>query len=150
VEINRDEEADAMRRIRSVIVLFLGIAVFLTTVGAGAAEPEHQFVQFTLTTNKMGERRMFVGAEGKIKGVVNPNINVKAWDVVEITLVNGDDLHHHIAIPDFYIMSEVVSEKGKKTTITFVPFKSGEFVYYCLLEGHRQHGMEGRLVVSSR
>ncbi|HET6370974.1 MAG TPA: cupredoxin domain-containing protein [Nitrospiria bacterium] len=139
-----------MRKIRNGIVFFFGFVVFLTTVGAGAAEPEHQFVKFTITTNKTGDRRMFVGAEGKIKGAINPNINVKEWDVVEITLINGDDLHHHIAIPDFYIMSEVVSEKGKKTTITFVPFKKGEFVYYCLLEGHRAHGMEGKLIVSSR
>ena len=61
---------------------------------------------------------------------------------------NGDNLNHHIAIPDFFIMSEVVSEKGKKTTITFVPFKKGEFVYYCLLENHRKLGMEGRLIVT--
>jgi hypothetical protein len=136
-------------RMRSVSKLLLAVFVFFLAIRANSAEPEHKTVSFSLTTAKQGERRTFVGAEGKLNGVVNPNLVVMEWDVVEVTLTNGDNLNHHIAIPDFFIMSEVVSEKGKKTTITFVPFKKGEFVYYCILENHRKLGMEGNLVVTS-
>jgi len=136
-------------RTRSVLKLLLAVVVFLGTVRANSAEPEHKYVSFSLTTDKRGERRIFLGVEGALKGAVNPNLVVKEWDVVEISLTNGDNLNHHIAIPDFFIMSEVVSEKGRKTTITFVPFKRGEFVYYCILENHRKLGMEGKLLVTS-
>ena len=124
-----------------------GVLFFLITAGASATGPDHSAVSYTLTSDMKGEKRLFVGAGGKINGIVNPDLFVNEWDVVEITLINGDNLNHHIAIPNFHILSETVSEKGKKTTITFVPFKSGGFNYYCLLDSHRALGMEGKIVV---
>ena len=129
------------------IALFGVFFFFLMTANASAPGSDHPVVSYTLTTDIKGEKRMFVGVGGKIEGVVNPDIFVNEWDVVEVTLISGDKLNHHIVIPDFHIMSETVSEKGKKTKITFVPFKSGGFPYYCILENHRKLGMEGRMVV---
>ncbi|HLG22629.1 MAG TPA: cupredoxin domain-containing protein [Candidatus Manganitrophaceae bacterium] len=128
-------------------VVFLTVFLFFMPARATAPGPGHAVVSYTLTTDVKGERRMFVGAEGKIKGVVNPDLFVNEWDVVEITLINGDNLNHHIAIPDFHIMSDTIVEKGKKTKVTVVPFKKGGFVYHCLLENHRKLGMEGKMVV---
>lgn len=136
-----------MAKTRIWSLSLFGILFFLITAGAGATGPDHPVVSYTLTSEMKGEKRLFVGAGGKIQGRVNPDLFVNEWDVVEITLINGDNLNHHIAIPNFHILSETVSEKGKKTTITFVPFKSGGFDYYCLLDNHRTLGMEGKVVV---
>lgn len=129
------------------LLSLFGVLALMITAGANATGPDHPAVSYTLASEMKGEKRLFVGAGGKIKGMVNPDLFVNEWDVVEITLINGDNLNHHIAIPNFHILSETVSEKGKKTTITFVPFKSGGFDYYCLLDNHRALGMEGKIVV---
>lgn len=41
----------------------------------------------------------------------------------------------------------VAAEAGRVADITFTPEQSGEYVFYCTVAGHRQAGMEGRLVV---
>lgn len=135
-----------MKRGVFLISLF-GIFLFLMTAGAGLPAQDRKVAAFTLRTEIAGGRRVFVGVGGKIEGVVNPTLFVREWDVVEVKLVNGDDLNHHIAFPDFFILSEEVNTKGKSTTVTFVPFKPGGFVYYCLLDGHRALGMEGQMTV---
>lgn len=132
------------------IALFGAVFFFLMAANAAAPESDHPVVSYTLTTAMKGERRMFVGVGGKIQGVVNPDLFVHEWDVVQVTLISGDNLNHHIVIPDFHVMSETVSEKGKKTEVTFVPFKKGGFVYYCTLENHRKLGMEGKMVIVAR
>ncbi len=132
-------------------IVFLFIVVIFFVGGKAEAETsdqDHPVSFFTLKTVMEGERRLFVGVGGKIDGVVNPTLPVRAWDVVKITLINDDGLNHHITLPSFFITSEEVSEKGSKTVMTFVPFKTGGYGYFCILEGHRALGMEGLLVVS--
>jgi FtsP/CotA-like multicopper oxidase with cupredoxin domain len=124
--------------------------LFSGSVLADPPKPERTVTAFTLKSETRGEKRLFVGVGGKIDGQANPTLFVNEWDVVEITLINDDGLPHHVALPDFFILSDKVMKKGQKTTITFVPFKTGGFVYYCELEGHREFGMEGQLVVVRR
>ncbi|TAK07739.1 MAG: hypothetical protein EPO39_05915 [Candidatus Manganitrophaceae bacterium] len=138
-----------MKRIILSIGLLVGI-VFSVTAPADPANPGPKVSAFTLKSDVKGPKRLFVGVGGKIDGQVNPTLFVNEWEVVEITLINADGLPHHIALPDFFILSNEVKEKEQKTTITFVPFKSGGFVYYCDLEGHRKLGMEGQMTVVRR
>ncbi len=132
-------------------ILFLVVMMSFFSVGAvGSAtqNQDHPVSSFTLKTVMRGEGRLFIGVGGKIDGVVNPSLSVNNWDVVKITLINDDGLKHHIAIPSFFITSAEVSERGTKTVITFVPFKTGGYGYYCILENHRALGMEGLVIVS--
>lgn len=41
----------------------------------------------------------------------------------------------------------VAANVGRAAEITFTPEQFGEYVFYCTAAGHRQAGMEGRLVV---
>lgn len=126
------------------------IFVSFLPLGVSALDPGSGKTAYTLKTAVEGDRRLFIGVGGRIDGLVNPILSVKAWDVVEITLVNDDGLNHHIAVPDFFIMSKEVMEKGTKTVVTFVPFKTGGFIYYCILDNHRELGMEGQMIVSAK
>jgi nitrite reductase (NO-forming) len=90
----------------------------------------------------------FTGVGGSIDGIFNPTLQIEPGDVVEITLVNGDALEHDIVLPDFNANSESVRTRGETTVIVFEADQIGDFVYYCSIPGHRQAGMEGRLVVS--
>jgi len=128
----------------AIIMLLLSSGV----MDIARADSDHRISAFTLRTAMEGERRLFVGVGGKIDGQVNPTLPVHEWDVVKITLLNDDGLKHHITLPSFFITSEEVSEKGHRTTITFVPFKRGGYGYFCILDNHRALGMEGLLVVT--
>jgi nitrite reductase (NO-forming) len=126
--------------------LLAGLVFSFTALAEGPA-PKRDVSAFTLKSETKDGKRLFVGVGGKIDGKVNPTLFVKEWEVVEITLVNMDGLPHHVAVPDFFIISGEVKEKSQKTVVSFVPFKTGGFSYYCGLEGHRQLGMEGQMVV---
>jgi nitrite reductase (NO-forming) len=105
-------------------------------------------VQFELVTSFSNGRMGFTGSGGSIDGIFNPTLQVNPGDVVEITLVNGDALEHDIVFPDFNAESEAIRTKGDKTVLVFEADKVGDFIYYCSIPGHKQAGMEGRLVVS--
>jgi nitrite reductase (NO-forming) len=105
-------------------------------------------VKFELVTGFSNGRMGFTGVGGSIDGIFNPTLQIEPGDVVEITLVNGDALEHDIVLPDFNANSESVRTRGETTVIVFEADQMGDFVYYCSIPGHRQAGMEGRLVVS--
>ena len=104
-------------------------------------------VTFTLKTSLAEEKLVFVGVGGAIDGVVNPTLPVMLDDVVQVTLINGDGVLHDITFPDFNARSDEVARKGASSVITFRTAKKGEFSYFCSLPGHRQAGMEGKIVV---
>jgi nitrite reductase (NO-forming) len=70
--------------------------------------------------------------------------------IVQITLINGEGAEHDIVFPDQSARSLRVVGKGASSTIAFQAVKSGDFLYYCSIPGHRVAGMEGRFVVSPR
>jgi len=41
----------------------------------------------------------------------------------------------------------IAAERAMSANITFMPIEPGEYVFYCTVPGHRESGMEGRLVV---
>ncbi len=103
---------------------------------------------FTLETAMIDGGMAFVGVGGEIDGVTNPDILAQRGDYVRVTLINGDGMTHDFAIPDLNAHTTLVTAKGQTTKIDFEIGEVGEFAYYCTVSGHRQAGMEGRLIVS--
>jgi len=104
-------------------------------------------VTFTLRTAIAQGKFAFVGVGGTLEGIVNPTLQVKLDAVVQVTLINGDGALHDISFPDFNATSDQIVGKGASSTIVFRADKKGEFVYFCTVPGHRQAGMEGKIVV---
>lgn len=104
-------------------------------------------VTFTLKTSIGGGGLTFVGVGGAIDGMENPTLNVKQGEVVQVTLINGDGVLHDISFPDFGATSDRINAIGASTSVVFRADKEGEFFYFCNLPGHRQAGMEGKIVV---
>jgi nitrite reductase (NO-forming) len=91
----------------------------------------------------------FVGVGHDIDGVVNPTLRVREGAVVQVDLINDDGIEHDVALPDFDAATERVAQKGASSVIVFRADKPGEFAYFCSVPGHRQAGMEGKLIVGA-
>ncbi len=105
-------------------------------------------VSYTLTTGLAGGRMAFIGVGGDIDGVANPTLTARPGQVVQITLVNGDNVTHDILVEGMEgAQSNVVDRLGGTEVIVFRAAEDGTFAYWCTVPGHRQAGMEGVLVV---
>ncbi|MEK6923226.1 MAG: cupredoxin domain-containing protein [Nanoarchaeota archaeon] len=74
-------------------------------------------------------------------------IKVKLGDKVKITSIN-DQGFHNLAVPDFNVRTEMGSSPNEMM-IEFTADKTGEFPYFCEVGGHKNAGMEGKLIVES-
>jgi nitrite reductase (NO-forming) len=90
---------------------------------------------------------VFLGAAGDINSQVNPILKVHQGETVQINLVNGEGAQHDIVIDQFGARSDMVVGKGASSSLSFTANKTGEFIYYCSVPGHRAAGMEGRIQV---
>ncbi len=117
-------------------------------VQAQAIDPDPaNWVEYTLTTGMEGGRMVFVGVGGEIDGRVNPDLTVHRGGTIRVTLINGDGMPHDLVAPDFGAQTAVVSSRQETAETVFAAGESGEFAYYCSVAGHRQAGMEGKLLV---
>ena len=120
-----------------------------SNIPKAAAVSYHPDVRFTLRTNISAKGMTFLGVGNGIDGQDNPTLQVPLGAVVQITLIDGDGAEHNIAVPDFNANSDHVVAKDASAVIVFRADKAGTFDYFCTLPGHRQAGMEGKLVVGN-
>jgi nitrite reductase (NO-forming) len=104
--------------------------------------------RYTLRSGIAEGRMVFMGVGGGIDGKVNPVLTAAEGQVVQLTLINGEGAEHDIVFPDQDARSPRVTGKGASTTIAFRATRSGDFVYFCSVPGHRLAGMEGQLIVT--
>jgi len=137
-------------KILPVPLLFLTLLALIA--GGCAPQPPAKAqvdfdVAFTLKTTLIDGRMVFLGVGGEIDGVTNPELIAQPGDKVRVTLINADGMSHDFAIPDLNAQTTLVTAKGQTTDVVFETSDSGEFAYSCTVPGHRQAGMEGRLIV---
>ncbi|WP_245288040.1 copper-containing nitrite reductase [Bradyrhizobium sp. Ec3.3] len=124
-----------------------------TQVAQAAPGPSVTYIpdaRYTLRSGIAEGRMVYIGEGGEIDGKVNPVLTAVEGQVVQLTLINGEGAQHDIAFPDQNTTSPRVTGKGASTTIAFRADKSGDFVYFCSVPGHRQAGMEGQFLVTPR
>jgi nitrite reductase (NO-forming) len=106
--------------------------------------------KYTLRSGIAEGRMVYIGVGGAIDGKVNPVLTAAEGQVVQLTLINGEGAEHDIVFPDQSARSPRVTGKSASTTIAFRAEKSGDFVYYCSVPGHREAGMQGQFLVTPR
>jgi len=112
----------------------------------GEKEGEPQ-ATFTLQTAMMDGKMVYVGSGGSIDGLINPDLEIGEGITFQIVLVNDDGMPHDLAVPEIGFQTGMALSKGQSVSITGSAPASGEYIYFCTVSGHRQAGMEGRLVV---
>jgi nitrite reductase (NO-forming) len=113
----------------------------------GAMGDMHSPTIFTLRSGIAEGRMVYLGVGGDIDGKVNPLLTVHEGETVQINLINGEGAEHDIVVEQYAARSDRVLGKGASSTMAFTADRTGEFVYFCSIPGHRQAGMEGRIRV---
>ncbi|WP_247237866.1 PVC-type heme-binding CxxCH protein [Telluribacter sp. SYSU D00476] len=78
-------------------------------------------------------------------GARNPVLKANKGDRVRITITNGEQMTHDIALEKLGLKSKTIQEKGATTSIAFVAQQSD--TYFCTVPGHRTAGMVGNFEV---
>ena len=104
--------------------------------------------KYTLRTGIAEGKMVFLGVGGSVDGKANPVLTAAEGQIVQLTLINGEGTEHDIVFPDQDAKSPRVNGKGASTTIVFRAAKSGDFVYFCTVPGHRLAGMQGQFLVT--
>jgi plastocyanin len=140
------QEADVIDEVNSGQELPQGVMV-----SDGNISPSAEMREFTLQTGIVEGRMAFVGVGGDIDGIVNPDLVLQADTSSRVTVINGDGMPHDLFIPDLGIKTPLLSSKGASGELSFMvsSTQEGSYPYFCTVAGHRQGGMEGRLLVQS-
>lgn len=99
-----------------------------------------------LHTNIVDGRMVYVDD----KGQVNPTIDARVGDTIEVELDSGEGAEHDFVISDLNVASPKFSSGTGKVRVRFTVTQPGEFTYFCSVPGHRQIGMEGLLRVTGQ
>lgn len=128
-----------------------GLASATPDTASGGSTPVPP-ASFTLQTGVVDGRMAYVGVGGDIDGITNPDLVVRAGQTVFLSVVVGDGMPHDILIADLGHRAPTVSGRGATTRMVFTVTESqvGTYSYYCTVSGHRQAGMEGRLIVTAQ
>jgi nitrite reductase (NO-forming) len=116
--------------------------------GSGGNTAYLSDAKYTLRSGIAEGKMVFLGVGGSIDGKANPVLTAAEGQIVELTLINGEGTEHDIVFPDQDAKSPRVNGKGASTTIVFRAAKSGDFVYFCSVPGHRLAGMQGQFLVT--
>ncbi len=100
---------------------------------------------FVLRTNIADGRLVYEDERGN----ADPDLKVQVGDTVEIAIASKEGAEHDITFPDLKVESKRFSGASGPTTLRFVASRAGEFPYFCSVAGHKEAGMEGKLIVTA-
>ena len=116
---------------------------------SNSVQPTGVTVEYQLESGMQDGKMIFLGVGGDVDGKVNPDLKANPGDTVKITLTSGEGAQHNIFFEAFNAKSDDVIGQGNSVTLEFMPDREGTFAYYCTIPGHRQAGMEGKIIVGS-
>lgn len=155
-----------MCKFRVTAPIYLAVAFFAASgnTASFAAAPAPitahtaQAVQPVAPVSAQGHVRHFVLrsniADGRLvyedeHGNVDPDLKVQLGDTVEIAVASTEGAEHDITFPDLKLASKRFSSANGPAVLRFVASRAGEFPYFCSIAGHKEAGMEGKLIVAS-
>lgn len=110
------------------------------------------------------ELKVLLGTKNNEYAISPKTWNLQTGKLYKVTLVNEGKIKHEWAAPEFAltiwtrkvevgkveikgVINEVELGPGTTADWYFVPIRTGEFEMACEIEGHRENGMVGKVVV---
>jgi uncharacterized cupredoxin-like copper-binding protein len=149
------------RRLCALLRVVVLLSGFLAACGGSGASTNAPSV--VVATTALGEPRAVLELAMRDLAFDKQTLESTAGDVVELRLTNRGTLTHDFTIDripadvqpvrvdgrfgDGHSAVHVALDGGKSAAIRLRANAPGEYTYYCSVSGHRQAGMEGKLVV---
>ncbi|HYF96382.1 MAG TPA: cupredoxin domain-containing protein [Symbiobacteriaceae bacterium] len=131
------------------LVLAVAAVAMLAGCSAKAGAPAAAAITLNIANTAYGTREITV-EKGKTYQLVLENQDVQLHDFsidkIDAKVQEAKEEHGHdmgAKKPDLHISADA----GKTGTLTFTPNQQGTFTYYCSVEGHKEAGMSGKLIV---
>jgi len=141
-----------------IIIIVIGLVLvggyFFLRGGYQAPTPEIPGEEITTEEEITSEEEISISTQ-PVKEITvsgtefrfNPSeITVSAGERVRIIFKNEGRVIHDFVIENLGIRTKVIRE-GQTDTIEFEAPQPGTYIFYCSVSGHREAGMEGRLIV---
>lgn len=134
---------------------FLGVAVLTSvlSIGCGGAKPSAVEVTAREFAFGPGEVHMKVGQRTQLR-MRNDGQLLHDWTIdsmpasgMEVRQTGQHDMPMMATPGPGLVMAHMAAEHGTTSMMTFTPTKAGTYSYYCSVAGHREAGMQGRLIV---
>ncbi len=123
-----------------IITMLVILVIFIS----GCAAYKQPTTQATTPTTPTGEVKEFTIRGSSFK--LNPSsITVNKGDIIKITFINEGG-GHNLCVEGKGCTKTISS--GQSDTLQFTADNSGALAFFCSVPGHRQSGMEGKLIVS--
>lgn len=139
---------------RGAVAILIVIPLLVGVIGGGVwgylARPSTTSSAGGATvTFQLREANMAIyGVGGAIDGEHNPQLNVSLGDDVTIQVTNQDSTTHNLHVDGYNVQTQDLAT-GQGGSVHFVADRQGTFAYYCAIPGHREMGMEGKLIVGT-
>lgn len=119
-----------------------GFAAPAPLSSSASAQPHVR--HFVLRTHIADGRLVYEDEHGN----VDPDLRVRVGDTVEVAIASSEGAEHDITFPELNVASKRFSGASGPATLRFVADRAGRFAYFCSVAGHKEAGMEGKLIVS--
>jgi uncharacterized cupredoxin-like copper-binding protein len=127
--------------------IFMGLTVLLLTLTGCASSDSGEVQTVTVATTGMAfDSNELKVIKGKPMKLVLQNKDTVEHDWTITTIPHSAKKgggHAHGVKADVHVHTAV----GKTESIQFTPTKDGTYTFYCTVAGHRDAGMEGKLIV---
>lgn len=140
-------------RLQHVMVAGIGVVLAVATIGCGGEEPSKIEVTARDLSYAPGEMRMQHGRAYEVH-MKNEGQLLHDWNIDSMPAsgmsVHETGKHDMTGMPTpsaGTMRMHMAAEHGTTSMMTFTPTQAGEYTYYCSVPGHREAGMQGRLVV---
>ena len=127
-----------------VLLVILGCLTIYKNTGNGVLKTSSETTEKAVVPNISTIAKEFT-VTGNNFSFSPSNITVKKGNTVKI-IFKDDEGYHDLKIDGYNVATERV-QTGQEGVVTFVADKVGSFEYYCTVNGHKEKGMKGTLVV---
>jgi len=142
------------RPVGALVALLAVLSVVVSACGAAPSTPKAEAQEVVVKVSEFAFEPAEIRAKvGQPVRIVLQNDGTLLHDFssddakVEVIKSAGAEHEAHDAQPSSTV-PHVAADVGKQATLEFMPTEAGTYTFYCSVEGHKEAGMVGRLIVT--
>lgn len=135
--------------------LLIGLGVLLAVIVVGFYFVRSPKLNYGPTQSTSTQPVVSVAPSGPVKEIAvsakefaytPSSITVSKGQTVKIDFTNNGTVAHNFTITELNVATKTIGP-GETDSVTFTPTTAGTFTFFCSVDGHRDLGLSGSLIV---